>query len=193
MAYIICNENDGYLVSDSRGRYICDNYDQATKWEKIDKANHVLNALGKKYVMHNLKVKYISSENGKVNKPAKEINLGCNILEKVKEIKCFSSEVEERRLYLLEKRQELDLELVDIQHAAEFYKLNASQGYKLYRLLHDVTNERRYVKDELKKIDLLLGASIKTRSMENVEKSIEILESNNRKYTPRVNKALFGV
>ena len=80
---------------------------------------------------------------------------------------------------------------VDIEHAAEFYNLNASQGYKLYKLLHDSRIKRRELKDELEKINLSLGTSIRSANMENLERSIIGLE--HRQYTPRINKELFGV
>ena len=83
------------------------------------------------------------------------------------------------------------MEIVDIEHAAEFYNLNASQGYKLYRLLHDSRVKRRGVKDELQKINFALGSSIGNLDLENLERSI--LGLDNRKYTPRINKELFGV
>lgn len=91
----------------------------------------------------------------------------------------------------MEMVHNIDLEIVDIEHAAEFYTLNASQGYKLYKMLHDTRIQRRSYKDELEKINLSLGTSIRSANMENLEKSIVGME--HRKYEPRVNKELFGV
>ena len=85
----------------------------------------------------------------------------------------------------------IELDIVDIEHAAEFYTLNASQGYKLYKMLHDTRIKRRDYKDELQKIESTLGTSIRSANMNNLEKSILGLE--HRQYTPRVNKELFGV
>lgn len=103
----------------------------------------------------------------------------------------FTKELEERKLYLDEQLSKIDLEIVDIEHAAEFYNLNACQGYKLYKLLHDRRVKRREIKDELQKISLILGTSIKSSNIDNLERSI--LGLNNRIYTPRINKELFGV
>ena len=122
---------------------------------------------------------------------AKPIELGYDILDKIKEISTFTKEIEDRRLYLMEMVHNIDLEIVDIEHAAEFYTLNASQGYKLYKMLHDTRIQRRSYKDELEKINLSLGTSIRSANMENLEKSIVGME--HRKYEPRVNKELFGV
>lgn len=138
-----------------------------------------------------MEVKYVSQENKVLNPVAKPIELEYDILNKVKEISTFTKEIEERRLYLMEMVHNIDLEIVDIEHAAEFYILNASQGYKLYKMLHDTRIQRRSYKDELEKINLSLGTSIRSANMENLEKSIVGME--HRKYEPRVNKELFGV
>ena len=100
-------------------------------------------SLNNKFKNYHLSVKYISQENKVVNPPAKPIELDYDILDKVKEISTFTKQIEERRLYLMEMIHKTDLEIVDIEHAAEFYNLNASQGYKLYRLLHDARIKRR--------------------------------------------------
>jgi hypothetical protein len=134
---------------------------------------------------------YLTQENGQFSLPVKEAELDCDILEKVKEITVFAKQLENRKVYLEDKIHTVDLEIVDIEHAAEFYVLSASQGYKLYKLLHDARNERRQYKNELEKINLFLNTSIKSGSMERLERSI--LGMNNRKYAPRVNKELFGV
>ena len=138
-----------------------------------------------------MEVKYVSQENKVLNPVAKPIELGYDILDKIKEISTFTKEIEDRRLYLMEMVHNIDLEIVDIEHAAEFYTLNASQGYKLYKMLHDTRIQRRSYKDELEKINLSLGTSIRSANMENLEKSIVGME--HRKYEPRVNKELFGV
>ena len=181
MAYIICN-NDNYLKRDKKNHLsVVHNMKEATKWDTVTKANN----------MCTINAKYVSQENKLLNPVAKPIELGYDILDKVKEISTFTKEIEERRLYLMEMVHSIDLEIVDIEHAAEFYTLNASQGYKLYKMLHDARIQRRSYKDELEKINLSLGTSIRSTNMENLEKSIVGME--HRKYEPRVNKELFGV
>ena len=130
----------------------------------------VKNNIKKLVQTYGLEVKYVSQENKVLNPVAKPIELEYDILDKVKEISTFTKEIEERRLYLMEMVHNIDLEIVDIEHAAEFYTLNASQGYKLYKMLHDVRIQRRSYKDELEKINLSLGTSIRSENMENLEK-----------------------
>lgn len=192
MPYIICN-NDNYLVQTTSGFSIVNDMKDASKWQKIDKANNVCKNVNQNKKLHkyHMEVKYVSQENKVVSPPAKPIELDYDILDRIKQISEFTKQIEERRLYLMEMIHTIELEIVDIEHAAEFYNLNASQGYKLYKLLHDSRNRRREYKDELEKINLSLGTSIRSTNMENLERSIIGLE--HRQYTPRINKELFGV
>ena len=192
MSYIICND-DNYLKQDKKCRYsIVHEMSEATKWSNLTKASNVQKRNPNKLcVKYQLEVKYVSQENSAYNPVAQQVELGYDILDKVKEISAFSKEIEGRRLYLIEMIHNIDLEIVDIEHAAEFYILNAAQGYKIYKMLHDARNKRRSYKDELKKIDLSLGTSIRSKNMENLQRSIVGLD--NRKYEPRVIKELFEV
>lgn len=190
MAYIICNNDGQYLYHGKGGDKLVASFDKASTWQKIDAANHVLAQIPKVLKPYNLAVKVSVTEN-KVNKPpvVKPVALHYDIDEKVKELADFVKNLEERKLFLMSQIQMLDLELVDIQHAAEFYDLSASQGYKLYKLMHEVTTKRREFKDELTKINLSLGTSLNISNLDNLEKSIAGLAT--QKYTPRIRKELF--
>ena len=190
MPYIIC-KNDNYLRQTTEGFIVVNEKEQASRWKNSQKANNVCRNtnLNKKFKNYHMCVEFV--EEGKEDIPAIPIELGYDILDKVKEIFEFTKQIEQRRLYLIQMIHNIDLEIVDIEHAAEFYVLNASQGYKLYKLLHEARNKRRKYKDELQKINLALGTSMESNRMENLERSI--LGLYNRKYTPRINKELFGV
>ena len=193
MPYIICNEND-YLLQPAKGEIkLVNNMKKASKWEDELKANNFFKSISKstKFKECNLKVEYVSQEEIATDLPVKPVELSYDILEKVKEMHVFTKELENRKLYLSDKLSKIDLEIVDIEHAAEFYNLNASQGYKLYKLLHDRRIERRKIKDELQIIGFTLGTTINSTNIHNLERSI--LGMDNKKYTPRINKELFGV
>lgn len=192
MPYIICKENN-YLQQTTDGFFIVNNIEQAGKWKKIHTANNVCKNVNscKKFKGYKLEVKFVSQENKIINPPAQPVHLNYDISDKIKEISEFIKEIEQRRLFLLYKIHEIDLDIVDIEHAAEFYNLNAAQGYQIYKMLHDARVQRREFKDELQKIELLLGTSMRSMNMENLEKSIKGMDS--RKYSPRINKKLFGV
>ena len=191
MPYIIC-KNDNYLLQTPEGYIVVNEKEQASRWENIQKANNVCKNINLNKKLHNyhMCVEFVAEEKEE-DVPASPIELGYDILEKVKEISEFTKQIEQRRLYLIEMIHNIDLEIVDIEHAAEFYVLNASQGYKLYKLLHDARNKRRSYKDELMKINNTIGTSMESNKMENLERSI--LGLDKRQYTPRINKELFGV
>ena len=118
----------------------------------------------------------------------KDINIDFSILEITKEVIEWGKGLEKKKRELLEQLSQADLEIVDIEHAIEFYTLNARDGYKLYKKLHDVRIKRRNIKDELQMLSVLepnLSAEVAHR----LEKNINGL--NNRKYTPRTNIELF--
>jgi hypothetical protein len=116
-------------------------------------------------------------------------NIQFDILSKVKEINEFATQLEERRTLLYDKVSECDREICDIQHAAEFFNLNAAQGYKLYKMLHDVCVRRRAYKNEIQEIDLTLGKKINKDSLADLEKRLTAI--NNKTYKPRILKELF--
>lgn len=47
------------------------------------------------------------------------------------------------------KMQEVENKIQDVLHAIEFNSYNARDGYKIYKLLHDLRLERRKYKDEI--------------------------------------------
>ena len=201
--YIICDDKNNYLQLKDGKHGVTNDISKAAKWTKNKKAKNVIENICKTYKelkdfnwqVKNIPMSQITITQNEASEPSNEpispIELNYDILEKVKEIHAFTKELEARKLYLVEELRNIDLEIVDIEHAAEFYNLNASQGYKLYKLLHNARVKRREIKDELQKIGLLLGSSMSSANMENLERSI--LGMDTRQYTPRINKELFGV
>lgn len=53
-----------------------------------------------------------------------------------------------RATWIEYKRQEVENKIQDVLHAIEFNSYNARDGYKIYKLLHDLRLERRKYKDE---------------------------------------------
>ena len=91
---------------------------------------------------------------------------------------------------ILSKRMsKIDQEVTDIQHYIEFNKLNAAEGYKAYKLLQDKLLERRTIKDDFAKFQMLADAKVSDIFDGTLDANIE--EFNHRTYTPRVLKELF--
>lgn len=187
--------------------------DDATKWKHLKRVSNVLNntCKGKQYKRYHFQVKpiwnvgqikkeQIQSENSiiaeiknenhadsSVFNPVKLTQI--NVDEKVSEFSDFVQMLEIKREYLNGMLSEVDQEIVDIEHAAEFYTLNASKGYKLYKMLHDCRVRRRGYKNELRKITYILNVYPSHKKLVELDKQIAGLEE--QKYKPRVLKELF--
>lgn len=123
---------------------------------------------------------------------AKPIELDFDFHKEIIELQDKVGQLEQRKEYLKYLISKYDREISDIQHCAEFYNLNASQGYKLYKMLHNVTNERREVKNEFNSICMILSSKITSAEIDNINKSIYGIY-NNRQYSNRVFDDLFDI
>jgi len=101
----------------------------------------------------------------------------------------YSTRVSQARVdFLSDNIQKLDLEIIDIQHAIEFNKVDIVGGYKYYKMLHDILVQRREYKDELKKINIIRG----TLSKDMVDTMIRSLDGiDTQQYQPRILGELF--
>jgi hypothetical protein len=189
MCYII---TDGEHYINTTGGYNIVNYiNQATQFKK-DKANNVKDHMPKKFKIYNWKIEYAQVKNDTIQQVVEPKEINYSIPEKIGEIEQFAKDMHERQLYLQSKLHNVELEIVDIEHAAEFYNLNASQGYKIYKMLHDRQNERREIKNEMTQIDLIFKhGSMMSALNNNISHTISGLD--NRQYTPRVLKELFNI
>ena len=103
------------------------------------------------------------------------------ILDNIDTAKC---EIERLRLEL----STVDKTISDILHELEFCEsLNASQGYKYARMLKNLREDRRYIKNELEELQLLFEKFDSFR-IHKLKKSLIDLETRQEKrlYTPRV-------
>ena len=83
---------------------------------------------------------------------------------------------------------ELDKATSDILHQLEAYpSLSASQGFKYARILKDIREERRRIKNQLEEFQLLLRKlnEIKLNSIKKTLIDLETLQEK-RIYTPRI-------
>ena len=122
-----------------------------------------------------------------LNKADKEIQ---NIFSRVQEFESYMQEIDKKRDALTHEMSKVDAEIEDILHAAEFYNLNAYEGYKLYKMLHDARIRRRKLKDYIEIVGYVENATGKELAENKGSKSI--LGKMTREYTPRVLKELFN-
>ena len=83
----------------------------------------------------------------------------------------------------------IDKDIVDIQHSIEFYKYNAAEGYKAYKMLRDKLIERREIKKQMQIITFMKSKGITSDNLHAVVDYIANLD--NAKYTPRNMPELF--
>ena len=83
----------------------------------------------------------------------------------------------------------IDKDIVDIQHSIEFYKYNAAEGYKAYKMLRDKLIERREIKKQMQIITFMKSKGITSDNLHAVVDYIANLD--NEKYTPRNMPELF--
>lgn len=108
------------------------------------------------------------------------------------EMRTFAGIIEsmkQRRKALIDELSDIDHEITDITHAAEFYELNAAQGYMVYKALHETTIRRREVKDNLMIVESILDSKVCNVSQVKLDHKADKL--NNRSYHPRVLKEIF--
>lgn len=187
MGYVICKEENGetYFVMSNGGKKFTKKIDSAMVWKKKQSADNVLDKIPASLKNSTFRVELISEN--KIASKNTEVETG--FLEKVNEMYNFIKRLEDRRIDLKSELATIDLEIVDIEHYVEFNEFDAAKGYKAYKLLHDTRKRRRELKDELEKIELILGTSLKSENLDNLDRSIKGLDT--RKYTPRVLKELF--
>lgn len=86
------------------------------------------------------------------------------------------------------KLQEVENKIQDVLHAIEFNSYNARDGYKIYKLLHDLRLERRKYKDEIF-IRELIDDNIRSADLGKFKSRVEYVK--NRKYNAREMEELF--
>jgi hypothetical protein len=187
MCYVI---TDGkYFINSSGGQHVVNSLNQATKMKR-EKAENVLKCLPKILKKYEWSIEYGEVERGEIITIPQPKEINYDILNKVLEIETFAKDLKERNQYLKARLSHVELEIVDIEHAAEFYVLNASQGYKIYKMLHEAKIERRNIKNEMEKIKYILSSSMNSALYNKVSKTI--IGVDNKQYSPRVLKELFG-
>lgn len=86
------------------------------------------------------------------------------------------------------KLQEVENKIQDVLHAIEFNSYNARDGYKIYKLLHDLRLERRKYKDEIF-IRELIDDNIHNTDWRKFKSRVE--DVKNRQYHVREMEELF--
>lgn len=138
--------------------------------------------------MKNLKYKVIFISNPDPKNPDLQLELLTPefYLTRLKNFSDFIHTIQCQRETLVTGQRKAELEIEDIEHAAEFYNLDASHGYQLYKLLHDARVRRRKCKNAIAWIDFILE-----QRPERFDPSARIVGTRSRDYAPRALPELF--
>lgn len=193
MQYII---TDGKLyISAKGGIHTEQGLKDATKFE-LDKANNVLNSIPKFLRRSEWKVEPFIDEN--VEKVNKQIDksmeeykgLTDNIFDKMMDVETYVTNLKKYLVVLDAELDRIRLEIIDIEHAAEFFDLDLYKGWKLYKMLQDARKRRRKFKDEKAKIEYILRSNFVDCTNSAITNYIKSLDD--RQYSPRVLQELFN-
>jgi hypothetical protein len=112
-----------------------------------------------------------------------------NIDNSVEVYQLFLQAMPSKRKKYLDDLELVEKEILDILHAIEFNSYSASNGFKMYKMLHDARCRRRKDKDMLLKINIISNAKITDWMAGKVASQINGMK--NRKYVPRALDELF--
>ena len=190
LLYIITNGRN-YLGIDSNQQIMTVAKRDKAKRFTYDKAKNVLANLNRR--LKNLGYYMESDEetNQFIEQASREDNQEINtILFQVQEFESYVQDIGKKRDALSYELSRVDAEIEDILHAAEFYSLNACEGYKLYKMLRNARIRRRKLKDYIEVVGYIEGATGKELAEGKGSKSI--LGKMSREYKPRVLNELFN-
>lgn len=97
--------------------------------------------------------------------------------------------LEEEYSNLQEQQAVVEAEIIDFQHAIEFYDLNASEGFRAYKNLQQALRKRRKLKNDFKKVTVLKNTCLNENIIETLQAKYP--ETNQYHYVPRVLTGLF--
>ena len=98
-------------------------------------------------------------------------------------------DAERRFKELPQELSDIEAQIIDLEHYIEFVNLNARDGYKAYKRLKELLNERRILKYESKIVNAINRNRAASEGINNILSAIT--ECQNSVYKPRVLVDLF--
>ena len=202
MEYILTNGKN-YLMLNAANKMSCTTQEsQALKFRSKEKASNALKNLPKTIVRLGYRVQELSDGDDIIqdDNPGistdREVEIDFDsqyslesILDIVSAYEDLITALRSAKPYLESRKQVAEQEILDIEHAVEFYNFNAYEGFKMYKLLKEKRMERRKAKDQLMILEIL--EEYITPQFDINLASDRISNLSNRKYRPRVNKKIF--
>ena len=189
--YVLYNQKY-YLMQNAIGQWIpADNLAEAFKFKDRIKAENALANLPKATRNLGYQIKQI-------DEPSKPVDIDqftdvelVNYDSALAQIGAFCDlhdQLVARAAWVEYKLNEVENKIQDVLHAIEFNSYNARDGYKMYKLLHDLRLERRRYKDE----QIIADVTTKGFAGSNWETTkTRVDDLKNRKYHVREMEELF--
>lgn len=182
----------GYIQQDERGVSTVANPELALKFSERNKAENFYANLAKSFKNIGYAVQEATDRERYTDIDFDEY-LDENCLDDIKTsvlgIQTLLRKVFRMREHAQAELARADAALLDIEHAAEFYALNAAQGYRLYRMLHETRVERRKRKDQIAICNIIIDSGFEGLMDGTTLKRIAGMDR--REYKPRILEELF--
>ncbi len=182
----------GYIQQDERGVSTVANPELALKFSERNKAENFYANLAKSFKNIGYAVQEATDRERYTDIDFDEyLDESCldDIKTSVLGIQTLLRKVFRMREHAQAELARADAALLDIEHAAEFYALNAAQGYRLYRMLHETRVERRKRKDQIAICNIIIDSGFEGLMDGTTLKRITGMDR--REYKPRILEELF--
>lgn len=182
----------GYIQQDERGVSTVANSELALKFSERNKAENFYANLAKSFKNIGYAVQEATDRERYTDIDFDEyLDESCldDIKTSVLNIQTLLRKVFRMREHAQAELARADAALLDIEHAAEFYALNAAQGYRLYRMLHETRVERRKRKDQIAICNIIIDSGFEGLMDGTTLKRIAGMDR--REYKPRILEELF--
>lgn len=172
--YIVVNYNNDnnrpmYVKAPSGGECTYDK-DLAYQWDNLTKVTNFLSNNG--YIGKGFKIEpiqTITSVSAKNIDGIKNFNIENKTgnLKDIFDIINSFNDIANEKDSLISKLSEIDKYITDIQHCIEFGNFNASDGFKIYKILQNYLQKRRNIKDRLNFV-MKMSDITNTESMKSI-------------------------
>lgn len=182
----------GYIQQDERGVSTVANPELALKFSERNKAENFYANLAKSFKNIGYAVQEATDRERYTDIDFDEyLDESCldDIKTSVLGIQTLLRKVFRMREHAQAELARADAALLDIEHAAEFYALNAAQGYRLYRMLHETRVERRKRKDQIAICNIIIDSGFE--GLMDGTTLRRITGMDRREYKPRILEELF--
>lgn len=194
--YIITNDKVYIARNIDNSIYTTNDINLAMRHNTKAKAENTLSTLPKPY--KNLKFKVIEIEDKDNSEEQDQViydepitSIDTEVDEIISTIENGFKKLAEYKRTIGNKHSYIEKEICDIEHAAEFFNLNASEGFMIYKMLQNARKERRKIKDDILKLQIAFNSPLSSWTEGKISQNINS-RFESRTYEPRVLKELFN-